>query len=266
MRYLFLLILIASALFLSGASEKNPSGLEPIPKKEKSLSNEQKISADQEQDNTKSDPIPNLDKPGTSINNQKTETNGESAKQSVPSITDWIMVGVTTAYAVFAFLQWRAIRRQAAIAEKSLLVLERAWLKIIFIGGDQPLSEPQDVFYKITNIGRSAAYIKECKLALTASNKPLDYEVDPIPTKQLPTVLTAFPNEEILQLYRVEPTTATIMEQLKSGSKMLTMRGHMFYDDVFGNRHVTRFHLVYQLERLSFIIPRDIKPEYNEAT
>lgn len=122
MKFPFTLILIVSALLVSGASENNPSSVQPIAEKEKSLSKEQKAGANQEQGSTKSVPILILDKPSAPIGNQKTEDDRESAKQPVPSITDWIIAGVTTAYAIFALLQWRAIRRQVN--------LERPWIMV----------------------------------------------------------------------------------------------------------------------------------------
>lgn len=161
MKLSFVLILIVSALLVGGASENNPSSVQPIAEKEKSLSKEQKASGNQEQGNTKGVPIPNLDKPSAPIGNQKTEDDIESAKQPVPSITDWIMVGVTTAYAVFALLQWRAIRRQANIAAEAnrpFLMVSRPTVETQLVAG-QTGRVPYDMRIKVKNYGIGPADI-----------------------------------------------------------------------------------------------------------
>lgn len=270
MKFSFLLILIVSVLLVGGASGNNPSSVQPIAEKEKSLSKEQKASGNQEQGSTQSVPIQNLDKPSAPIRNQKTEDNKESAKQPVPSITDWIMAGVTAAYAVFALLQWRAIRRQANIAESNLRVVERAWLAVLFDQRFQPKAGAHNpIYYSVKNTGHTVAFLKDRKLNVLPWNGFIPKrQLAPKPTGILSTIAAIFPGDKFPLEGLVDiDFTQQMINDAATGRFIFDVYGYVAYDDAFGNRHITRFCQAYNPngDSGSFTYPREAQLGYNDA-
>ncbi len=65
------------------------------------------------------------------------------------------------------------------------------------------------------------------------------------------------------------PFTQTEVTEANHGRLLFDIYGHIVYDDVFGQRHMTRFCQVYDPSgnngQGGFTFPREAKSEYNDA-
>jgi hypothetical protein len=245
----FVLVLIVSALL--GASETNPSSAQPIAEKEKSLSKEQKATSNQDQDGAKNVPSSNLDKPSAAITTQKTESNKESAAKSIPSITDWIMVGITTAYAIFALFQWLAIRRQANITERTITHLERPWL---IVRPNTPENWPFHIDYAITkfpiniavmssvgNVGRSPAFLVQQHINVVVASIPSETD-QPQYTEPKPFAELLIEPKGVHSQRAGKNITEAEFKSIITGQQCIVFFGFVKYFDVSRKvEHCTRF-------------------------
>jgi len=177
-----------------------------------------------------------------------------------------LLVIVGLGYTFFAACQWRAIRSQANI----MVASERAWVGVHFkqlytLGGDF-------VDMEIFNSGKSPGHIKDVRLVgleVADKDKPVSYKPKSVPPPGMGIVWTIFPGESTTQRWdvRLEPEEVT---QVAAKTKRLPLFGFVWYDDVFGNGHVTNFCREFmevdQPLKGRFMIPPDAEPGQNEAT
>jgi len=302
MKLSVLLVLVASALLLSGASgkDKNSDPLLAPPKAKNYKTSTPKHIDEGTRKNRATEPAPLLQTESPSqieqhpiikITPQPTQTSTGVKKNAPPkhgpqsiafSVREWsdpiVLIGfaallVTVVYTFAAISQWSAIKSQAEIAketlkfqDKSLTLLERAWLSVTF---DSPL-DPKEIGSKgieftIRNHGHSVAFIKEDKLRGMSwegkSNMP-DRRLDPKPTGQLATKFILFPNQSMITQ---GPLGFKLTTDMINGGCIFDVYGYVAYDDIFGVRHITRFCQVYNYLTRGFDFPREAKPEYNDA-
>ena len=283
-------LLVLTVLILSGASESANLPLEPVPKENKSLPKEKQIRSDQKQENTKSSPISKFESPSAPVSDQKSKNDKEPAKQPIPSITDWIMVGVTTAYAIFAFLQWCAIRRQANIADKTASAIKHQAtvanttlaytlrpklivrnVKIISdTGQDDWIIKPGEFYLEVVNQGGSATKIRSGKVAFyidSISNpdfmkRPTDYSrwEDALSGEML--------NPGFERFYKAAYEGVSVQDNLgtvlgfKRGILTVYGLGYFLYQDGIGNHYKTSFCRRYDRSIGRFISIDDPDHEY----
>lgn len=164
----------------------------------------------------------------------------------------------TLAYAIIAAFQWRAIRRQADLAEDGMTKLERPWVLVGIKGGlgweadgagnvvEAILAQGTDSVvpfeYTLTNLGRSPAWVFQVEAAVDVvsnSKAALNYSLDN-------SVLGPLGPERAFVVGRakaqVTPEQRTAVE---AGAAYLVFAGSVRYRDVFGRGvHVTPFRFV----------------------
>lgn len=125
---------------------------------------------------------------------------------------------------------------------------------------------------KIFNSGKSPGHIKDVKLiGFEAANKdkPVPYKPKSAPPPGMGTAWTIFPGQSTTQRWDVRLDPEEVAQVAKK-TKRLTLFGFVWYDDVFGNGHVTNFYRdfmeVDEPSRGRFMIPPDAEPGQNEAT
>jgi len=173
-------------------------------------------------------------------------------------------------YAVVAYCQLRAIHRQADITEKSLGLLERAWIDVIIEPVNLVPNSPTSANCNLSNPGKTPAQVKEIKIESIniGPNLPI-WNYKSKPTGKMPTIFMVFPNQPFdYYPQRIEPILKEVIDDLKSRKRFLTVYGWVFYDDLLEKRHVTRFYRSYKFMPDGsglFVIPAEANPEYNEA-
>jgi hypothetical protein len=128
----FALILIASAVLLSGASDGSPL---PTPKTEQneSLTEKQTPKAESNQ-NSASAPVSQI-QPEVSrvVGKPSPKKKQDDSDHGRPEASDaeLIMVGVNAAYVIVAFFTLVAVKHQADIAEQAITEIERPWIMVL---------------------------------------------------------------------------------------------------------------------------------------
>lgn len=121
------MLVIGLSLMTLGASSTS-SPIPPKTEQHQSLAEHQATPSDTRE--TQTEPRPTEINPAAStlVSNQQAEYQKRSAERErpLPTVTDWIIVGVTSAYAVVALFTLLAIKRQADLAEQSLVETRRA--------------------------------------------------------------------------------------------------------------------------------------------
>lgn len=198
---------------------------------------------------------------------------------------------VGACYTFFAWRQWTAIRDQgkiaaegvlvnqiaaeaarvsASIAATSLKMMQRAYLDVSF---EKPCAPTWGttfvVEYIVRNSGPTRAYIKQVIIEHSKSERLPVYNAKSVPTGALAT--NAIVPGHGLRTFRVGVGLLTTeeVEALQNGGRKLTINGQIVYDDVFGERHFTRFCWVWDPaafdKRGGFVFPAEARPEYNDA-
>lgn len=269
--------LILFFLVLSGAGESgepNPSSpsRELRPDKHKETPKEQKDATENQAEPTSPTAFEKslVETLRTIADQQQTDSEQNDASHkswNTPSVLVQIgLLIVGAVYSFFAILQWRAIQRQANI----MVASERAWVGVHFkqlyaLGGDF-------VDVEIFNSGKSPGHIKAVKLIgfeVVDKDKPVSYKPKSAPPSRMGTAWTIFPGESTTQRWdvRLEPEQIT---EVARKTKRLPLFGFVWYEDVFGNRHVTNFCRdwmeVDEPLKGRFMIPPDAESGQNEAT
>ncbi len=155
-------------------------------------------------------------------------------------------------------------------ADRGLRAVERPWLSITVEPKYTPKAGPHDVVYVITNGGKTPAILKQLHFFLSVSDHHLHFPGGPapeqIPEGKLPTVANIFPAASHAQVMKTHPVPIDQINAVNEETMFLIIHGVAFYDDVFGERHLSRFYQVYSKELKGFIFPRDADPRLNEIT
>jgi len=292
MRFWRLLISFAFALCLGTASESaepaNPKESEPQSKKSEL---QYKEPTKHQTPATISPPSFTNQSPGSLIDSgtanrqapqEKPDTIPPSDAGSyinfIVTIFTGCLVGVGIAQVAVYKKQAKYMRRglrlsgQAAkAAEQSLKLLQRPWIKIDLITF-YPSTSAHKLHYAIFNVGHTPAAIKRMEIfSIDISPKIPNYPIEELPTGEIPTTILVLPQQPISHAYNCPAINNESFEALYGGSTKLFIRGWVVYDDIFGDRHVTRFCQMWNSgdpgkANSNFMIPPDAKHQYNEAT
>lgn len=282
----FLLILTVSALLLSGVGEKEESALHDPKSNESKNQNRSSIRnhpADNQNPPPTSSPPVNLDKAPNDGKGEKNSKDGgnnpawpEKAIAFFTGVLVLVGIGQVVVYAIQAHYMWRGLRltrivadaakQNADAADKSLKLLERAWLMVIF-GQFDAVPGLTRINCIIMNTGKTLARLRAVEVLTTIQPKLPDFEPLPIERNRFnDTIAIVFPNTPLDQRGMLSHAMSEeIANQLVSGDLILAVRGFVVYDDIFGERHVTRFCFVYTPLRRGFVIPQGIKSGNNDA-
>ena len=193
-------------------------------------------------------------------------------------LPNWINILGWIIAVIVAVVSLGFVARQANIADKSIKVadqglraVERPWLSITVEPKYTPKAASHEVIYVITNGGKTPAILKQLFFFLSISTDHLTYPggeriPEQVPEGPLPTMATVFASESHAQVMKTHPVPFDQIEQVNKETMILIIHGAPIYDDVFGERHLTRFYQVYSKERKGFIFPRDADPRLNEVT
>ena len=297
------MILTASALFLSGVSESAE------PKEAEPQSKETQLEHNKADGQPKTTNKPSIfdqypEPPGGRTAAQQ-QTNKKETKPRPPTDYGWwfnfwlviftgclVLVGIgqIVVYAIQARYMWhglgltgqtvtaanisaKAAQKSADIVDKSLTLLERAWLIVRF---DLPFqlvwSERTRVRYAIINTGRSIARFKHAEAFVTTQEGFPDLPVINIDRAIYNTtkavIFPSTPMEQSGETQRI--LESGTIEGIRNGSIKLIIRGFVVYDDIFDMRHVTKFCQVYSPTwndgRGGFVMPPEPKSGYeNDA-
>ena len=303
----FWLILIALALLLSAASESAekstaPTELKPpVTENYKSSAKHQQNMGNQpigkKPEQTSGLPIPDIVKQSPTAPTEKTpaakEPHTEQERWWPPS-SGWAIVYITAVYVLVSIGQLCSIRRQAEIAadgvpayriaaaaaqksadiaDKSLKLLERARLVVMFDYPFQPVPNTlTEVAYSVINAGNTLAKLKKVEIRSTVwESLPDDLKIEPMPTDDFPDIAIIYPSTPLELRGNISvPLSEETIRRIYNREIILALRGFVVYDDIFDIRHITRFCQIYDPSRNNgrggFIFPREAKPGYNEAT
>ncbi|MBI2357842.1 MAG: hypothetical protein HYV04_02830 [Deltaproteobacteria bacterium] len=166
-----------------------------------------------------------------------------------------------------------AAKQSADIADKSLRIVERAWLAVVFDQPFQPQARPvTPIYFTVKNTGNTVALLKLKKINAKRWDVSIipQRQLEPKPTGTLPTIAVIFPGDKLTLEGLVDiPFTQNLIDDTNTGRSIFDVYGYVAYDDVFGIRHVTRFCQVYNPRendgKGGFDFPREAQPEYNDA-
>jgi hypothetical protein len=288
-------LVMASALFLSGAIKSespNPTpSLSKAGKEEKTDSSAKQGGATDYQCPASHAPVTvNVFPP----DDRSKKSQNPCEAHSDPSSTNWWIMLFTGMLAVSAIIQLFIYGRQAhymskgldltqraaAAAEKSadtaeasLKSAERAWLTVNFPFPFQPKPDIlNEIIYEVENTGRTIAGIKEITVlsSLWEPGKMPTYQFEDSPsTAGLPTIAVVAPNKALRLKARLNIVFAQdVVRKINSGELILDLHGHVIYDDIFNNRHSTRFCYIFTPTGNGigiFNFPLEAKPDYNDA-
>jgi hypothetical protein len=280
-----LLILISFALLLSTAgesAESKPSQNDQTDAKqvkENSQPNSQNPLSSSPQGSTK-ESSPYAQNFNYSNYNYSRDSSGSGLAAWLQALAN-IAIAFLVGWQIWFFRGTMQATRDAAsaakdatnIADKTLKTSERAWLSVTF---DKPFW-PQDgrvnpVMYTVKNVGRSAAFLKVKKLSAMPWHTSVIPErtLDPKPMDAFPTIAVIFPGDvmELEGLIDID-FTGEFFTEMESGHKTFDVYGYIAYDDIFKERHITRFCYVFdpriQIGGHGFEFLRDPQSEYNDA-
>lgn len=292
MKLSFLLILIVFTLVPNGASYSTDilrnKASSPMTRNQQS-DNPQRISAETQNSVTPTAVLPSaVDSPHTPIKQNRSQY--ESAYWP-PNWSSWALVIIAIVASYIALRSLRTIEQQAKnaadgvvetrkaaeaakqsadVADKSLRVVERAWLAVLF---DQPFQPKvgtyNPIYYSVKNTGHTVAFLKDRKLNAFPWNGFMPKrELAPKPTGILPTIAAIFPGDKFPMEGLVDiDFTQQMINDAATGRFIFDVRGYVAYDDAFDNRHITRFCQAYDPtgDTGSFTYPREAQPGYNDA-
>jgi hypothetical protein len=248
---LSVLILIASALLLSGVSASFADPLQS-PKTEQHESLTEKQTPKAESNQRRASPSPSEIHPETSrlVGESAAQKKQYTADHSRPeaSIAEWIMVGITSLYVIVAFFTLRAIKRQADIAEEAITEIERPWMMVLPTDYEiQPsagtVQTPRSITFRWTvkNVGRSPAWLIGGRGRV---EKVLASDLPAVPNypEDLNYALTPHPpNEEGLSESATLQFSPTEYVALCEGKLDFVVRGIILYRGLGDRSHETRF-------------------------
>jgi hypothetical protein len=166
-----------------------------------------------------------------------------------------------------------AAKQSADVADKSLRVVERAWLAVVFDQPFQPQARPvTPIYFTVKNIGNTVALLKLKKI--NAKRWEFSFiperQLEPKPMSTLPTIAVIFPGDKLMLDGLVDiPFTQTDIDTAITAPLLFDVYGYVAYDDVFGIRHMTRFCQVFNPQendgKGGFDFPREAQPSYNNA-
>jgi hypothetical protein len=180
----------------------------------------------------------------------------------------WIIVGITAIYAIFAGLQWVAIRRQARFTEQNVRYLTMLERPYIFIGDMEVKTLPGipfKVVFTLRNNGRTAARILRRGMAISY-NIPLsripDYSLCTIqPGLSILGPRTASPP---IEYWLAASDEAGFQEVLTAkNANRCFFWGFVDYHDLLGEPHTTKFGFQFLSEQ--GFVPVD-NEQYNRYT
>jgi len=271
MKLSFLLILIVSVLSLNRVSgsaeppnpkETKPQSKEPQLHQEKSARQETPTESTINQKSAYS--LPN--QPAANSQTQKQET-----QAGPPTDSTWwfnLIVAIFTGCLVCVGIGQVAIYIRQACFFKTV---ERAWLAVVFDHPFQPkVGAVNPINYSVKNTGHTVAWLKSPKL----KGMPWEFgyiperQLEPKPMDTLSTVAVIFPGDKFPLEGLVDiDFTQQMINDATTGRFIFDVYGYVVYDDVFGNRHITRFCQAYHPngDSGSFTYPRESQPGYNDA-
>jgi len=245
----FALILIASALLLSGESESSPL---PSPKAEQHESLTEKQTPKTESNQSDAGSTVSEVEPEASSLVGKTATHKEQNDtdhvRPESSIAEILMVWITSAYVIVAFFTLLSIKRQADIAEQAITEIERPWIMVLPSAYEvQPSAgtpiTPRSITFRWTvrNVGRSPAWLTGGRGKV---EKILADDLAPVPDypEELDYTLTPCPpNEQGRQEHATLTFNPTEYAALWEGKLDFTVRGVSRYNGLGNRKHETRF-------------------------
>ncbi len=267
----FLLILIMSALLLSGASKSDevtkPKKPEPQSKKAEIY---QKPTKKQATPTSQTVPVEKFSGSHAGQPQPKNQASKQKTEPQPPVNSTWwfrfFIVLFTGCLVIIGGIQAYIYRQQT----RHMRISERAWIGVSFdqvytLGG-------LFIDLKISNTGKSPGHIKKTELIdfkVTDRDKPVPYKPKSALPPEMGTAWTIFPGERTTQRWDVRLEPEEITEVAKK-TKKLTLFGFVCYDDIFGNGHVTNFYRDWMEVdgplNGRFMIPPDAEPGQNEAT
>jgi hypothetical protein len=250
------LILIIFIFLVTASNGPAPSPLESTKEKESHTSSIDKPTTkkDESSQGLMTLTMPKRTSPTSNSNEEK------SGKQrDKPSSENKLIIFFTGALATFSFFQLLTLIQQYYAIRNERRVSERAWIMPSFsqefIPGDEFIA------YVISNTGKTPAFVKYIQIIIGEEYKGIDIKKRVLSKKEkLITQMVVFPDEKI-SMQDLAQDSAFIFCQQK-----IIIWGVIIYDDVFGDRHSTRFCRAYNKENKLFVIGPDAKEGQNDAT
>jgi hypothetical protein len=179
-----------------------------------------------------------------------------------PPSPSWAIVYVTVVYVVVAIFQWRAIRRQANIANTSLIearkaaraasetadalkLTERAFVLLDERVSPDPRPDKREMSYVIVNCGKTPAYIKTVKAEMRFTDSASPPPVNPFASKSHRgdgEMAVLGPDQTLnagVDLPNSEPLDCERIEAINNKTSWLWFCGWIVYSDAFDNEHFT---------------------------
>lgn len=301
MKLSFLLVLIASALLLSGASEnaeQNTKSKEIRTDKHQESPKEVQTAAEKQPEKPTPFQIELLETLRTIADQQKATSEQNDVSQKswyTPSVLVNIgLLVVGTFYTIFACLQWRAIRHQAKIATDGVIetrkaaeaakqsadaayrqieliaIHERPWLIVNpdkapewLISDKNPFGGP--VEWSAKNVGRTPAFLIELAVMVNVIPYPIpDHRPEYPQTK--PFAKFIIPPNGTHSSRTGQPMDASKLQSLFNGTHCLVFYGRIAYRDSLDGPHLTRFCCYWRLENGQWLYEPVGPPDWVEYT
>jgi hypothetical protein len=274
-------LILASWVFLlshADAGEKNPSEKPPSKTEQKTNLGIKTESPSNQSPSIQNQPRSVVSQP--TVNSNKDDSKKSSSNRGSfdflfeTQMPNWISILGWTIAALVAWFSLGAVRRQAYIADdsikltnQSLRTVERAWLSVTLAGDYTPQPESHLIDYVIHNGGKTPAKLKELVIRPINVGETLPtYDIPQIPEGPMKTLATVFASTSEGQIFQTRKMDRSVISKVNQGHLVMVISGWIIYDDVFDERHVTRFFQVYAPKLKNFIFPRDADPKYNEVT
>lgn len=203
--------------------------------------------------------------PSASREGQATGPGVDTAeKRWWPPSSSWALVYATLAYLVVAFCQWRAIHRQATIANKTLALSNRPKLKVRAfvvksdIGNTSPgkIDWEMEIAFEVANYGGTDAHVTESNCTIVFSPFDQSSELPMTPPYEATNELSEFATPGTVlragQYYPFVRTSAVpppdrerFKDQLKDRAVaahfIVHVLGYIGYRGAIGNHYRTAF-------------------------
>ena len=146
---------------------------------------------------------------------------------------------VTAVYSFVSILQWHEVKRSTDLAKDALSMnqeAQRPWLKVDGVESSGSIADGVPFRVKIVNVGHTPARWVFSMWGLRVlrgdlpEHPPYDATDDNVPK----SLMTLFPNDDVLATFRSEPIPASEIQQLDgSGKAYLYFYGFVGYWDAF---------------------------------
>jgi hypothetical protein len=184
---------------------------------------------------------------------RKTQNDNQETNDTRKRRIEYVMLGVVTLYTIFA--GWQAFSSSGQLEEarkitratnENFQVDQRAWVGIFAFDATIVKGQPAQINVHLRNVGKTPAlHVRSIGIGnpvLIGSPKPLfdDPKYPPVDWGLL------LPNADTgmavsFAINPNQPLTTGAIQEIQSGNRKIYIYGHIIYDDIFGNSHLTNY-------------------------